>query len=83
MFVLDPPSAVLLVEENVRIQNPQTYSLNEAYTARSPKSTSALSWAHENGYSSRFSGAMVADVHRVLVKGVFAYPPGHRTASCA
>jgi fructose-1,6-bisphosphatase I len=35
-----------------------------------------LSWAQEHGYSSRYVGAMVADVHRILLKGgVFMYPP--------
>ena len=35
-----------------------------------------LDWAHENGYSSRYIGSMVADVHRTLLKGgVFLYPP--------
>src|SRR5271154_4356490 len=35
-----------------------------------------LDWAQSNGYSSRYSGAMVADVHRILLKGgVFLYPP--------
>ena len=33
-------------------------------------------WAQENGYSSRYVGAMVADVHRILIQGgVFMYPP--------
>ena len=35
-----------------------------------------LDWAQTNGYSSRYAGAMVADVHRVLLQGgVFLYPP--------
>ena len=35
-----------------------------------------LHWAQENGYSSRYVGAMVADVHRILLQGgVFMYPP--------
>jgi fructose-1,6-bisphosphatase I len=35
-----------------------------------------LDWAQSNGYSSRYAGAMVADVHRILLKGgVFLYPP--------
>jgi fructose-1,6-bisphosphatase I len=35
-----------------------------------------LDWAQSNGYSSRYTGAMVADVHRILLKGgVFLYPP--------
>lgn len=72
MFVLDPTiGSFLLVEENVRIpEAAKTYSLNEAYTATFPEEYQRyLGWAHENGYSSRYAGAMVADVHRVLVKG--------------
>src|SRR5580698_6813895 len=35
-----------------------------------------LDWVQNNGYSSRYAGAMVADVHRILLKGgVFLYPP--------
>ena len=35
-----------------------------------------LGWAHENGYSSRYIGSMVAALHRILLKGgVFLYPP--------
>ena len=32
--------------------------------------------AQQNGYSSRYVGAMVADVHRIMIQGgVFMYPP--------
>src|SRR6185295_8888405 len=35
-----------------------------------------LAWAQERGYSSRYAGAMVADVHRIMLQGgVFMYPP--------
>ena len=35
-----------------------------------------LDWAHEQGYSSRYIGSMVSDIHRILLKGgVFLYPP--------
>ena len=35
-----------------------------------------LDWAHANGYTSRYIGSMVADIHRTLLKGgVFMYPP--------
>lgn len=85
MFVLDPTiGSFLLVEENVRIpEAAKTYSLNEAYTATFPEEYQRyLGWAHENGYSSRYAGAMVADVHRVLVKGgVFLYPPTQKAPS--
>lgn len=79
MFVLDPTiGSFLLVEDNLRIPTAaKTYSINEAYSHGFSKGyQNYLSWAHDNDYSSRYAGAMVADVHRVLIKGgVFLYPP--------
>lgn len=79
MFVLDPNiGAFLLVAEGVKIpQRAKSYSLNEAYRATFPEGYQKyLDFAHENGYTSRYVGTMVADVHRILVKGgVFLYPP--------
>jgi len=53
------------------------FHVNEAYRARFPVGYQRyLDWAHDSGYSSRYIGSMVADVHRILVKGgVFLYPP--------
>ena len=79
MFVLDPEvGQFLLVNENIRIpEGTKSYSVNEAYTDSFPKPyQDYLKWAHGEGYSSRYAGAMVADVHRILLKGgVFLYPP--------
>ena len=79
MFVLDPSiGAYMLVNENVQIPTAhKSYSVNEAYIESFPKSyQNYLHYAHKNGYSSRYVGSMVADVHRILVKGgVFLYPP--------
>lgn len=79
LFVLDPSvGAFLLVEENLRIPDARkSYSVNEAYRDQfSPGYQSYLDWAHGQGYSSRYVGTMVADVHRILVQGgVFLYPP--------
>jgi len=79
MFVLDPLiGAFLRVAENLRIPaKAKTYSLNEGNRPTFPEGYRAwLDWAQANGYSSRYAGAMVADVHRVLLKGgVFLYPP--------
>jgi len=79
MFVLDPSvGAFLLVDDNVRIPTTcKTYSVNEAYRDSFPGGYQAyLDWAHGNGYSSRYVGSMVADIHRTLIKGgVFFYPP--------
>jgi fructose-1,6-bisphosphatase I len=79
MFVLDPEiGAFLLVERDVRIPAAaKTYSCNEGHAKTfSPGVQRYLDWAKDHGYSSRYAGAMVADVHRTLLKGgVFLYPP--------
>jgi fructose-1,6-bisphosphatase I len=79
MFVLDPSvGAFMRVEQNLRIpaQN-KTYSVNEGNRKTFPQGYQRyLDWAQDNGYSSRYAGSMVADVHRILLKGgVFLYPP--------
>ena len=55
----------------------KTYSVNEAYTEEFPDGYQRyLAWAHTEGYSGRYIGSMVADVHRTLIRGgVFLYPP--------
>ncbi len=79
MFVLDQSiGSFVLVESNLQIPSGNnTYSINEAYTEKfSDGVRSFLDWAHQNNYSSRYIGSMVADVHRTLLKGgVFLYPP--------
>jgi fructose-1,6-bisphosphatase I len=79
LFELDPfMGSFLLVKQGLRIPSGnRTYSLNEAYTESFPKGYQRyLSWAHGQGYSSRYIGAFVADVHRILMSGgVFLYPP--------
>jgi fructose-1,6-bisphosphatase I len=51
--------------------------VNEAYAPTFPDPyRKYLEWAHASGYSSRYIGSMVADVHRTLLTGgVFMYPP--------
>ena len=79
MFVLDQTiGSFVLVEANLQIPTGNNmYSINEAYTAKFSDGVRAyLDWAHQNDYSSRYIGSMVADVHRTLLKGgVFLYPP--------
>ncbi|MBG80363.1 MAG: class 1 fructose-bisphosphatase [Phycisphaerales bacterium] len=79
MFVLDQSiGAFVLVKSNLRIPPAKKiYSINEAYVDRFPDAyRNYLNWAHDNGYSSRYIGSMVADIHRTLLKGgVFIYPP--------
>jgi len=90
MFALDPQfGAYLLVKENIRMPDhtPQ-YSVNEAYRATFPQSyQDYLFWCKgekempnmpspQSGCSSRYIGSLVADFHRILLKGgVYMYPP--------
>lgn len=79
MFVLDPSiGAFLRVAEKMKIPaGGKTYSTNEGNRLSFPDGFQKyLDWAQQNAYSSRYAGAMVADVHRILLKGgVFLYPP--------
>jgi fructose-1,6-bisphosphatase I len=79
MFVLDPSiGSFLLVQANVRIpEGGKYYSVNEGNRRSFPEGYQRyLDWAQQNGYSTRYSGTMVADVHRALVSGgLFFYPP--------
>jgi fructose-1,6-bisphosphatase I len=85
LFLLDPAiGAFLRVVENVRIPEANaSYSLNEGHRLSFPDGYQQyLGWAQANGYSSRYVGAMVADVHRILLKGgVFMYPPTTKAPS--
>jgi fructose-1,6-bisphosphatase I len=79
LFVLDPAyGAFMRVERNVRIPKAsKSYSLNEGNRLTFPEGYQRyLGWAQSQTYSSRYAGAMVTDVHRILLKGgVFMYPP--------
>jgi fructose-1,6-bisphosphatase I len=79
LFVLDCGiGSFMLVESGVQIpKSGKTYSVNEAYIDAFPPGYQAyLKEAHSGGYSSRYIGSMVADVHRTLMNGgVFMYPP--------
>jgi fructose-1,6-bisphosphatase I len=78
LFVLDPAiGAFVRVAEQIRIpKSNATYSVNEGNRRSFPIGYQKyLDWAQENNYSSRYVGSMVADVHRILLKGgVFLYP---------
>ena len=79
MFVLDPAiGAFMRVERSIRMPTRnKSYSVNEGNRKTFPDGYQRyLDWAQTQGYSSRYVGAMVADVHRILLKGgVFMYPP--------
>ena len=71
----------VLVKRQLRIpERNACYSVNEANRLSFPDGYRRyLDWAHANGYSSRYIGSMVADLHRILLKGgVFLYPPTSR-----
>jgi len=79
LFLLDPAiGEYVRVAENVRIPKAnKSYSVNEGNRLTFPEGYQKyLDWAQAKTYSSRYAGAMVADVHRTLLKGgVFMYPP--------
>lgn len=83
MFVLDSAiGAFVRVAQNLQIPKAnKSYSLNEGNRPTFPSGYNHyLDWAQHNGYSSRYVGAMVADVHRILLKGgVFMYPPTNKS----
>ena len=90
LFVLDPAyGAFMRVEQGVKIPRAnKSYSLNEGNRLTFPEGYQRyLDWAQSRRYSSRYAGAMVADVHRILLQGrrvpVSADEEGARTASCA
>jgi fructose-1,6-bisphosphatase I len=78
LYVLDPElGEFVLAQAGVRMPaSKKIYSVNEAYRGRfEPGLQRYLDGAHEDGYSLRYIGSMVADVHRTLLKGgVFLYP---------
>ncbi len=79
LFVLDPDLGdFVLVQQGLQLPaSRKIYSLNEAYRDDFPGGYQRyLDDAHAGGYSSRYIGSMVGDVHRTLLKGgVFLYPP--------
>jgi len=79
MFVLDPGiGAFMRVERGLKVPaSCKSYAVNEGNRRSFPEGFQRyLDWAQSHDYSSRYVGAMVADVHRILLKGgVFMYPP--------
>ena len=79
MFVLEP-AVGNFIRVGGKLSIPtrgQSYSVNEANIDGFPAGYRRfLAACRERGYASRYAGAMVADVHRVLLQGgVFLYPP--------
>ena len=78
-FTLDPSlGEFILTEENIRIPtHGSVYSVNEGNFWQWEESIREyVRYVHRTeGYSARYSGAMVSDIHRVLLQGgVFLYP---------
>ena len=79
MFVLDP-SVGTFVRTGTNLRIPargKSYSVNEANIDSFPPGYQRfIARCRAAGYASRYAGAMVADVHRVLLQGgIFLYPP--------
>ncbi len=82
-FTLDPAvGAFVLSHPNIRIPDQgKYYSMNEAHLDFCPEVYQRFVAQMRRGelghrYASRYVGAMVADIHRTLLKGgVFLYPP--------
>ncbi|MCX7794102.1 MAG: class 1 fructose-bisphosphatase [Thermodesulfovibrionales bacterium] len=77
-FTLDPAVGLFLLSHpDIKIPaKGKIYSINESnYHKWDEKLKKYVDNLKVRGYTSRYAGAMVADVHRVLIKGgVFAYP---------
>ncbi len=78
-FVLDPSlGEFILTEENIRIpDHSPVYSVNEGnFWQWDEPIREYIRYVHRTeGYTARYSGAMVSDIHRILVQGgVFLYP---------
>ena len=78
-FTLDPSlGEFILSQENIQIpQSGATYSINEGnFWQWHENMRSYIRHIHlQPGYSARYSGALVADIHRILFQGgVFLYP---------
>jgi len=78
MFTLIPEiGAYVLSQEHVQMpEMGKTYSVNEAYSKTFPAGYQKyLNQVKDEGYSQRYIGSMVADLHRILLRGgVFLYP---------
>jgi len=89
-FTLDPSiGEFLLSHPFIRIPDPpgRFYSVNEAYYHRWSRGQrrlvdhlKGLDGAEPQGYTSRYIGSLVSDVHRtLLLGGIFMYPPDTRS----
>ncbi len=84
-FTLDPSVGLFLLSHpDMQIpERGKIYSINEGYFNRWDEDLkSHVSALKEKGYSLRYIGSMVSDVHRTLIKGgIFAYPADTKNKS--
>lgn len=78
-FTLDPSVGMFLLSHpNMKIpEKGKIYSINEANAKKwtQPELVDYIETLKEEGYTTRYIGSMVADVHRTLIKGgIFGYP---------
>jgi len=77
-FTLDPSVGLFLLSHpNIKIPTKgKIYSINESnYQKWDNKLKRYIDNLKQKGYTLRYAGAMVADVHRILIRGgMFAYP---------
>ncbi len=78
-FILDPSlGEFILATENIQIPaNGSVYSVNEGNYWQWPEAyRDYIKYVHRHpGYTARYSGALVGDMHRILLQGgVFIYP---------
>jgi fructose-1,6-bisphosphatase I len=78
-FILDPSlGEFILAEENIKIpKHGSIYSVNEGNFWQWEESIREyIRYVHRHeGYTARYSGALVGDIHRILMQGgVFLYP---------
>ncbi len=78
-FTLDPSVGMFLLSHpDMKIpEKGKIYSINEANAKKwtEPKIIDYIETLKDEGYTTRYIGSMVADVHRTLIKGgIFGYP---------
>lgn len=84
-FTLDPTiGEFVLPRDYCRTTTPErgkVYSINEGYRPRwLPETTTFVDQLQREGYSSRYIGSMVPDVHRNLLDGgIFLYPADNKS----
>ncbi|MEC4684255.1 MAG: class 1 fructose-bisphosphatase [Nitrospirota bacterium] len=84
-FTLDPAVGLFLLSHpDMRLpERGKTYSINESnYPGWDDGLRKYIDSLKQKGYTARYIGSMVADVHRTLIKGgVFAYPADSKSKS--